>query len=297
MEINNVLIQLYDLFSKWGLSSSDLIFTAQYADRLQGYDVPVRQGHFNIIARKEKIPWSTGDALETHPPLDSPSEKSYENFRNTTSFEFDITPLSNSDFEKYLHDTTFYSIDEQREIRVITPAGSCRQLDVILAMCNEQGWGTGKGIRILTYMEQFIQAAKKIGKTEEAQMYQNLYDAYKHLLVVEESVSNDSSVIAGLVACQGKVSGKARIITDLENMHTMQQGEILVTTMTSPHFTSILKKCAAIVTDEGGMLCHAAITARELKIPCIVGTQNATSLLTDGDLIEVDAEKGTVQLF
>ena len=296
MEINNVLSQLYDLFSEWELQSSDWIFTAQYADRLQGYDVPVRSGHFNIIVRKEKIPWETGDALETHPPLDSMSEKSYKNFREKTGFEFDITPLSSNDFVQYEHDTTSYALENNKNIRVITPSGSCRQLDAILSMCHEQGWGTGKGIRILTYMEQFIQAAKKIGKTKEAQLYQNLYDAYKHLLVVEESVSTDTSVITGLVACQGKVTGKARIIIDLTNMHNLEQGEILVTTMTSPHFTSILKKCAAIVTDEGGMLCHAAITARELKIPCIVGTQNATSILSDGDLIEVDAHKGTVQL-
>jgi pyruvate,water dikinase len=62
--------------------------------------------------------------------------------------------------------------------------------------------------------------------------------------------------------------------------------------MTSPDFIPILKKVSAIITDEGGITCHAAIVSRELKIPCIVGTKIATKVLKDGDVVEVDAQKG-----
>ena len=76
----------------------------------------------------------------------------------------------------------------------------------------------------------------------------------------------------------------------------MPEGNVLVTVMTSPDMVIAVKKAGAIVTDEGGFLCHAAILSREFDIPCIVGTVNATKVLNDGDLVEVDAEKGIVRV-
>ena len=66
--------------------------------------------------------------------------------------------------------------------------------------------------------------------------------------------------------------------------------------MTFPSFVVAMKKASAFVTDEGGITCHAAIIARELKKPCIIGTKNATQVLHDGDLVEVDANKGIVKI-
>jgi pyruvate,water dikinase len=71
---------------------------------------------------------------------------------------------------------------------------------------------------------------------------------------------------------------------------------ILVTSMTHPKDIMLLKKASAIVTDEGGILCHAAIVAREMKKPCIIGTKIATQVLKDGDMVEVDAERGAVKI-
>jgi pyruvate,water dikinase len=66
--------------------------------------------------------------------------------------------------------------------------------------------------------------------------------------------------------------------------------------MTTPEYVPIMKMASAIVTDEGGISCHAAIVSRELKIPCVIGTKNATKVLKTGDEIEVDAEKGIVKI-
>lgn len=71
---------------------------------------------------------------------------------------------------------------------------------------------------------------------------------------------------------------------------------VLVTSMTHPNNTSLIGKCLAIVTDEGGILCHAAVISREMQKPCIVGTKIATQVLKDGDMVEVDAEKGIVKV-
>ena len=74
-----------------------------------------------------------------------------------------------------------------------------------------------------------------------------------------------------------------------------KKGDVLVTRMTRPEFLPLVKKTSAIITDGGGVLCHAAIIARELKIPCIVGTKIATQILKDGDLVEVDANRGVIK--
>jgi len=78
-------------------------------------------------------------------------------------------------------------------------------------------------------------------------------------------------------------------------INKIEDGDVLVTSMTNPEMVLGMQKAAAIVTDEGGLLCHAAIISREMKKPCIIGTEIATDVLRDGDFIEVDAEKGVVR--
>ncbi|MBI2080106.1 hypothetical protein HYT84_05040 [Candidatus Micrarchaeota archaeon] len=102
--------------------------------------------------------------------------------------------------------------------------------------------------------------------------------------------------IPGNIANKGLVRGIARVTMSPEEAKSLQKGEILVTSMTSPDFISAIKKAAAIVTNEGGILCHAAIISREFGIPCIVGTGIATRAIKDGDLIEVDGNHGFVRI-
>lgn len=76
----------------------------------------------------------------------------------------------------------------------------------------------------------------------------------------------------------------------------MQKGDIVVAVMTNAHFVPVMGMIAGLITDEGGVTCHAAIVARELKLPCITGTGNATSVLKDGDRVEMDANSGQVRV-
>lgn len=92
------------------------------------------------------------------------------------------------------------------------------------------------------------------------------------------------------------VKGKVRILKSSREVDKMKSGEILVTGMTSPDFVPAMRKAKAIITDEGGITSHAAIVSRELGIPCIIGTKIATTLLKDGDIIELDMNKATVKL-
>lgn len=112
----------------------------------------------------------------------------------------------------------------------------------------------------------------------------------------------DANVIKGVTASKGKVKGPARIVltTDVavltKKMEEFKEGEVLVTIMTQPNMVPVMKKASAFVTDEGGILSHAAIIAREFGKPCVVGTKIATQVLRDGMLVEVDADNGVVKI-
>ena len=101
--------------------------------------------------------------------------------------------------------------------------------------------------------------------------------------------------LKGQTAYPGKVEGIVCKVETHAELKKVRQGVILVTPMTSVTYIPYLEKVAAIVTDEGGIICHAASIAREMKIPTIIGTKIATKILKDGDLVEVDAERGTVK--
>lgn len=118
----------------------------------------------------------------------------------------------------------------------------------------------------------------------------------------ELTESPKTEELKGVAANPGKVRGIARIleannvIQTREVRKSFKKGEILVTQMTQPNVIDIASKAAALVTDEGGMLSHAAIISRELKIPCIVGTHFATQVIKDGDYVEVDANNGMIKI-
>jgi len=101
-------------------------------------------------------------------------------------------------------------------------------------------------------------------------------------------------LVRGLAASPGTAHGTVRILGEGMSLDVVKKGEVLVTLMTSPDMVPAMIRAAAIVTDEGGMTCHAAIVARELGIPCVVGASNATKILTQGTLITVDGKMGVV---
>lgn len=101
-------------------------------------------------------------------------------------------------------------------------------------------------------------------------------------------------VLTGSPASPGIVTGKVQILKDPSENDRVQKGDILVAPMTTPDFVPAMKRAAAIVTDQGGQTSHAAIVSRELGVPCIVGTGEATKKLKNNQLITVDAQKGNV---
>lgn len=117
----------------------------------------------------------------------------------------------------------------------------------------------------------------------------------KSLDIVKEEVG-DVKILGGDCASPGRVRGEAKIVNVPKDMVKMKPGDILVSIATTPDLVPAIKKAAAIVTDAGGITCHAAIISRELGIPCVVGTRIATKALHDGDVIDVNATHGKVDI-
>ncbi|NTU73648.1 hypothetical protein HGB07_05805 [Candidatus Roizmanbacteria bacterium] len=102
-------------------------------------------------------------------------------------------------------------------------------------------------------------------------------------------------ILKGTPASLGVATGKVKILHNPSEIHKVNKGDILVTEMTDPLYMHAIRKAGGIITNIGGVLCHAAIVAREFKIPCIVGTINATTVLKDEQLVSMDATKGEIQ--
>lgn len=121
---------------------------------------------------------------------------------------------------------------------------------------------------------------------------------YERLTKLFEHENDDlsHSQINGSIANSGTAIGRAVICKNISQIHKVKKGDILVSSMTRPEFMPAIKKAAAIVTDEGGITCHAAIVARELGIPAIIGTKIATKVLKDGDMVAVRANHGLIKI-
>ena len=127
----------------------------------------------------------------------------------------------------------------------------------------------------------FIDYSPSLGK-----MYEDM--------VVNEPLKAKGSLVFGLAGSPGKASGPVKIVEPGKLDMDFPDGGVLVCAVTTPDYVPLMQKAAAIVTDQGGILSHAAIVARELKVPCIVGTGNATKVLKNGQIVSVNADKGVV---
>jgi pyruvate,water dikinase len=101
-------------------------------------------------------------------------------------------------------------------------------------------------------------------------------------------------LVRGLAASAGQASGAVRVLLSAKDGAQLRAGEVLVAPLTNPDWVPTMRRAAALVTDAGGMTCHAAIVSRELGVPCVVGTHNATTVLRDGEVVTVDGAKGQV---
>ena len=105
---------------------------------------------------------------------------------------------------------------------------------------------------------------------------------------------DDAVLVDGLGASPGATAGTVRVVGTLDQLDKVNQGDVIVTEMTTPDMVPAMKRAGALVTDEGGMTSHAAIVSRELGLPAVVGCETATSTLTDDQLVSIDGDRGVI---
>lgn len=158
---------------------------------------------------------------------------------------------------------------------------------------------------------EYLKAGKKFPKSEIQKRRRaylliqkgtkaRIYSGKKAIVMAKKELASSLAIkvkeIPGVIGAKGMAKGKAKIVFTNKDLFKIHKGDILVAPMTRQDFVPALRKAAAVVTDEGSVTAHAAIIARELKIPCLVATKIATQVLKDGDLVEVDANKGIVKI-
>jgi len=124
-----------------------------------------------------------------------------------------------------------------------------------------------------------------------------IFGIHHHFLDALRATATDTSTLTGVGASTGVARGPARVMHSAAELHTIEPGEVLVCEATSPNWTPAFAKIAACVCDSGGSLTHASIVSREYRIPCVVGVGVATTVIRDGDEVEVDGTAGTVRIF
>lgn len=122
------------------------------------------------------------------------------------------------------------------------------------------------------------------------------YDQNSFSSPVSSPINQNVTELRGNGAFGGIVRGRVKIVNTIDDMKKFEADDILISIQSSPSLMPAIMKCSALVTDEGGIMCHASIISRELKKPCVIGTKIATKVLQDGMMVEVDADTGLIKI-
>jgi len=246
------------------------------------------------------------------------NQKAIENEREMLGFAKELQVKKNAAIERY-----YLSEEFENVVNFLAVLGNFRDerktynqiaCNLILKFAQEFSKRSGIELRLIENLNfwdlenifekrnELIELAEKRANgficLEDAKVEENVFYGETAVELSEffKKEITKTTELKGRPAFPGLVIGKVKVINDKNDFHKMGKGDVLVAPNTRPEFVPIMKISGAIITDEGGITCHAAIVSRELKIPCIVGIQGVTSALSDGDEVEVDAENGVVKI-
>lgn len=198
------------------------------------------------------------------------------------------------------------SIADKKVMFEKLPSGETKQVDVPEELRNERVLSQDELVE-LTEMGKRIQKHYGTPQDTEWAFYDNtLYMLQSRPITTldesgeaeatgtSENLEDREVIVRGLGASPGMASGTVKIINKIDELDKIHDGDIMVTTMTTPDMVPAMKRSNGIITDEGGITCHAAIISRELGIPCVVGTGNATEILKENSKVTIDGKKGLV---
>ncbi|MDD5627305.1 MAG: PEP-utilizing enzyme [Patescibacteria group bacterium] len=308
--LEEVLLEISQIFSKWGIRPSDWILALHYAEILQGYKIKksLRPGHFNIFVRTSRIPWQVDKNLigvETNIPNRSRYDREYKKFQKKSGFNFDLIPYLDRNFSILLKQHSFKyklksALTQNKEIFLLDAGGSLMVIEKHLDKHFEKIGEKAK--RIFTHLQEIAFSAKKMHNISIYKKAQSIIKKYKGL-VSEKPISKN--LLANIQELKGvatfktnqPILGTTLVIKNPDQPNItakITQDCVLVCPRMAQPLIFLVTGCKAIIADDGGILSHAAIISRELKKPCIINTKIATKVLKDGDMVKIDTQKGTI---
>jgi phosphohistidine swiveling domain-containing protein len=298
MDTDSILAEFIRLFSRWGLNVDDYCFCGEQALLYQGYDVSARKMHFDFLVKSEMLPWKVKIGEEsTVPPKGSEEMKILTEFLKRTGSDPHLlpTPLPGIVSAQLGKMSRKIRIKGGNHMRIIRPASqfmiyyeALKEFDI------HSRWTEEKIRRWSGYFERFI----KIAETDEERRICRMgleitRKKMKGKLMTEGLLAGGP--LKGLPASEGIASGKVRIVSGSEDFAKVEKGDIVVMKYGKTDIIEIIDRISGLITDQGGKASHLAVIAREMGIPCIVGTQRATEVLLEGDEVTMGSD-GTIRI-
>ncbi len=307
MTLKKTLIELKKLLAKWDLGIDDWSLFLHYADILQGYDIKYgRDSHLHIMIRRDNIPWPVPKEKineETPVPHNSRYGQDFNNFIKKTGWDFHLLVGEPEYFKKIIAngDTRLLNAGKEK-IRTVTALGNLKWGNIYFKKFAKKTSPEVMARRLAWRAQIYREALRKkdLPVIKESKKLLDMFSAGSAKASTNKNIAignyKKHGTVKGEKAFAGKVRGKVLLIKNPDKpMKRLKRNFILVAKLTSPKLVGQMKVSKAVVTDEGGLLSHAAILCREFKIPGVIGTLIATQVLKDGDKVEVDANKGIVK--
>lgn len=294
------LTDLKKLLLTWNISPDDWYVTGEAAMVISGYPITFRDKQMDILVCRSVWPWAKPEEeVSLFPPKDSIEESELKNYIATHNITPDFHPLPHVGIleeDRFTHTSPHA---EDIAVRILSPWAGVYHRKLIIEFYEQHELGLAvfdqnKFIRWKKFVTETKDHAEQLGDNKA------VATCLEVLPIVERAIaffdkSNDQTskevFLKGRVAYSGTVSGEVKIWNDSADF----TNKIVVLKTALPYQFSQLSVAKGIITNEGGLLGHASIIAREYKVPTIIGTGSATELLTDGDVVEMNGQDGSIK--
>ncbi|MBI2484635.1 hypothetical protein HYW18_00545 [Candidatus Uhrbacteria bacterium] len=298
-----LLLDLRWLFEGWGISPNDWYVTGEAAMHVWGYPITMREGQMDILVCRSAWPWPRSlEQVSLLPDTDTEGDRALQHFVEKHGMHLDIHPLPHVGLsaEDRLAHTDWYP--DPSHVRALLPWAGVLHRKLIVEFYESDpttglaAFDQKKFLRWNKFVEEVEGIAQTKSDTKTIETCQMVYPAIARAIAFfdkgAEEIGGATEELRGSGAFPGLVTGEAVLWKN----DTDVEGKIVILDQALPSHITALRTARGIVTNQGGLLSHAATIAREFGIPTVIGTRRATSIISDGDIVELDGETGIVRL-
>jgi pyruvate,water dikinase len=295
----NTLSDLRAILESWHISPDDWYITGEAAMVLSGYPVEYREGQMDVLVCRSSWPWDREEEqVSLFPDKGTVEEGQLNDFIAKHGVTPDFHPLPHVGIKAEDRFEQSYCLPDESGVRVLKPwAGVYHRKCIINFYMHEHPKGLdvfdqAKFIRWKKFIEQTRERAIIINDDQAVRMCDEVIPLVQQAIeYFDQNKGGSKEELNGVSVFEGKVAGPVQLWQEGVDL----KGKIVVLTHMLPSQVTLIKDAAGIITEQGGLLSHAATVAREYQIPTIIGVVNATNLLKDGEMIELDAFQGLVK--